>query len=89
MYVAPMLLLVKFSVAEVVDTPVAARPVTAAQVGTALVVKVVVAAVEVCPPPQFVTMLTVYCVFGARPVRFTGEVVGAGVTVVAEPPCGV
>ena len=71
--------------APVAVRPPAVRPVTAVQ-GVS-VVKVVVAAAEVCPPPQLVTMLTVYCVPGVRPVSIVGEPVAACVW--AVPPAAV
>lgn len=55
----------------------------------AVVVNVVVAGAEVSPGAQLLTTLTVYVVPGVRPDKVTGEAVGAGVTVVAVPPCGV
>jgi hypothetical protein len=80
---------VKLTLAEVAVILLTATFVTGGQVGNASVVNVVVAAVEVWPAPQLLATLTVYRVAGVSPARATGELVGAGVTAVAVPPCGV
>ena len=81
----PELAPAKVSEALVVVTLLVDKLVTAVQ-GVS-VVKVVVAAAEVWPAPQLVTMLTVYCVLGVRPVSTTGEPVA--VWVWAVPPAAV
>ena len=71
---------VKFTVAELLVTLAGVRTVGASQV--VVVVKEVVAAAEVAPPAQLLTMLTVYAVLGIRPVKFTEVALAGNVWVV-------
>ncbi len=81
---------VKLTSAEVPVMLPIVKPVTGSQGGGAKVVNVaVVVPVGIPPVAQTGVTTTVYVVLGVRPVRATGEAVGAGVTVVAVPPCGV
>jgi hypothetical protein len=59
---------VKLTVADVLVMPLAARAVGALQAGAA-VLKLVLAAAEVWPPAQLLTMFTVYAVLADKPVR--------------------